>query len=52
MWYVNNVLCYDEKRRDEMKSFYFTQGQAATVREVEKDDHGRWILPLNDPMEQ
>ena len=52
MWYVNNLLCYTAQRRDEMVMFYFAQGQAVEVREVERDDNGGYILPINDPMEQ
>jgi hypothetical protein len=52
MWYVNNVLCFNEKRRDELKFFYFSIGQDVEVREAPRDEYGRWITPINDPMEQ
>ena len=52
MWYVNNVRCQTEARREELVMFFFAQGQSVEVREVERDEQGRWILPVNDPMEQ
>lgn len=52
MWYVNDLLCYDEESRDRMISFYTDCGKSVNVRPVPQDKQGRYILPINDPMEQ
>ena len=52
MWYVNELLCYTEQRRDDMIMFYQAQGHRVTVKPVPQDQQGRWIIPVNDTMEQ
>ena len=52
MWYVNDLLCYTQERRDEMIMFYQSQGHRVTVLPVPRDERGGYILPINDPMEQ
>lgn len=52
MWYVNDILCYTESRKDEMVMFYFAQGHRVVIKPVPRDHNGRYIIPINDPMEQ
>lgn len=52
MWYVNDLLCKTEIERDKIALFYFTRGHRVVVKPVPQDDRGRWIIPINDPMEQ
>lgn len=51
-WYVNDMLVMNRETRDRLIMMEFNQGRAVTVRPAPRDQHGRWVLPLNDPMEQ
>ena len=52
MWYVNELLCRTEIARDRMIMFYSAQGHRVVVKPVPQDQQGRWIIPVNDTMEQ
>ena len=51
-WYVNGLLVQNRETRDRMIMSEFAQGRTVDVRLVPRDEYGRWVLPLNDPMEQ
>lgn len=52
MWYVNDLLCQTETSRDRMIMFYSTQGHRVVVKPVPRDEHDRYIIPINNPQEQ
>ena len=51
MWYVNSLLCYTERGRDQMAMWYFVRGEPVTIRPVEQDERGAYIIPITDPEE-
>ena len=51
-WYVNGLLVMTRERRDQLILTEFAQGREVQVERAPRDEHGRWVLPLNDPMEQ
>jgi hypothetical protein len=51
-WYVNDLLVQNRETRDWLIMQEFAAGRGAVVKPASRDKHGRWILPVNDPMEQ
>ena len=51
-WYVNGLLVQNRETRDQVIMSEFALGREVDVRLAPRDEHGRWVLPLNDPWEQ
>jgi hypothetical protein len=51
-WYVNDLLVQNRATRDWLIMQEFAAGREVTVRPVERDRIGNWVLPGNDPQEQ
>ena len=51
-WYVNDLLVQNRATRDWLITVEFAAGREVRVRPAPRDEHGRWVLPLNDPREQ
>jgi hypothetical protein len=51
-WYVNDLLVQNRETRDWLVQQEMAAGREVDVRLAPRDEHGRWILPLADPMEQ
>ena len=51
-WYVNGFLVQNRETRDWLITQQFAAGRSVEVQLAPRDEHGRWVLPLNDPEEQ
>ena len=51
-WYVNGMLVMSREVRDQLMMMEFAQGREVQVKRAPQDEHGRWVLPVTDPMEQ
>jgi hypothetical protein len=51
-WYVNGLLVMSREVRDQLMLMEFSQGREVRVERAPQDEHGRWVLPLNNPQEQ
>lgn len=51
-WYVNGLLVQNRETRDWLAMQEFSAGRKVEMHLAPRDESGRWILPVNDPMEQ